>query len=55
MNQNTISQEQVFTMVGQQAVELAVLRERVRLLSAHQCEPCAQSCCAPQPQEPTDG
>lgn len=45
----TMSQEQVFAIIGQQHVELLVLRERIGLLTAHRCQPCPNECCATQP------
>lgn len=43
----TLDQGQVFALIGQQHVELLVLRERVSLLSQHRCAPCGNECCAP--------
>lgn len=37
-----VTQNKAFEIIGQQQMELVVLRERLRLLADHQCAPCGR-------------
>lgn len=35
-----IPQSKAYEIVGQQQIEIVVLREHIKMLQSHQCEPC---------------
>jgi hypothetical protein len=45
-----VPESKVLEIIGAQQVEIALLRERVGILSAHQCQKCPAECCKPRPE-----